>query len=141
MALATHVIGGLLGVASAAGTARVTRNVPAQHRPAFAAGGLTFAAAVYPLARKRWQADAAAAREVAGLLGFGAVSAVAGSRGARRLLAAAWASHALFDVFHDSGPDSRIPAWYPAACAGYDLAVAADLLGPIQHDERSSHSP
>ncbi|MDI9902860.1 hypothetical protein QM716_23675 [Rhodococcus sp. IEGM 1409] len=46
---------------------------------------------------------------------------------ARRLVAASWAVHPIFDLLHERGPDSRLPDWYPAICAGYDLGVAGLL--------------
>jgi hypothetical protein len=67
------------------------------------------------------------------LLAFGAVGAAAArgtSSNAARVVAAGWAAHALFDLVHDGGQHSRIPDWYPALCAGYDLSVAAILLRP-----------
>jgi hypothetical protein len=41
-----------------------------------------------------------------------------------RLLAAGWASHALFDAAH--GDDER-PRWYPVVCAGYDVVICGHL--------------
>jgi hypothetical protein len=46
----------------------------------------------------------------------------------RRLVAAGWLAHAVFDNVHDKGPTSRLPEEYPAACAGYDVALAGLLL-------------
>ena len=58
--------------------------------------------------------------------------AALGARGPRpranRLLAAGWASHALFDAVHGHDESSRLPRWYPAVCAGYDLVVCGHLL-------------
>ena len=44
-----------------------------------------------------------------------------------RIAAAGWASHALFDLAHRHSEGSRLPDWYPAVCAGYDLVVASHL--------------
>jgi hypothetical protein len=100
-------------------------------RLAYAGAGLAIAAAIYPLARSGWEPDDAVYRELAALGAFGALS-VAGARAAgpagSRLLAAGWLAHAVFDAAHDTGDDSRIPSWYPAVCAGYDVAMAAALL-------------
>ncbi|WP_462375148.1 hypothetical protein [Rhodococcus erythropolis] len=46
---------------------------------------------------------------------------------ARRLVAASSAVHPIFDLLHELGPESRLPDWYPAICAGYDLGVAGHL--------------
>ena len=103
-----------------------------RYRSAGSALGLAIAAAIYPLARGRWAAGAAPAREIAALLAFSALAASVARGDAnlrtRGALAAGWSAHAAFDMLHDSGDDSRIPAWYPALCAGYDLGVAGCLL-------------
>jgi hypothetical protein len=75
--------------------------------------------------------DGHVVREAAALVLFGAASATAARRsgaGGRRLLAAGWIAHAVFDAAHETGPDSRIPRWYPAFCAGYDGGTAVQLL-------------
>jgi hypothetical protein len=110
----------------------VTRFAAARRVPLFAVG-LVVAAAVYPLFRSSRPRSAPVVRELAALLAFGAVgtAAVRGrSSNAARVVAAGWAAHALFDLVHDGGRHSRIPDWYPAFCAGYDLGVAAILVRP-----------
>ena len=96
------------------------------------AGGLALAAVIYPAARARRSASLALLRELAALGGFGALSAAAvrnpETGSAAKWLAAGWAAHAAFDFAHDGGEGSLIPEWYPALCAGYDLATAARLL-------------
>ncbi len=98
--------------------------------------GLMVAAAVYPVARqgrtrlrhtvdvsiptREWSAVAATFAVFVGAL-------ILPSRSARRLVAASWAIHPIFDLLHERGPDSRLPDWYPAICAGYDLGVAGLL--------------
>lgn len=75
--------------------------------------------------------DGHATRELAALAAFGVAALLAARRSdlvARRTLAAGWLAHALFDAVHETGPASRIPAWYPAFCAGYDGGVAVGLL-------------
>ena len=125
------VLGAAVGVLAAVGVdAAIGRRAP-RHRVALHAAGLATAAAVYPVARSERPASVPVARELLALLGFGAVSAVAAreasGRGAR-LAAAGWLGHAVFDLVHHAGPHSRLPGWYPAFCAGYDVAVAATLL-------------
>jgi hypothetical protein len=122
--------GAALAVATDAGTRRVTHDsmiVPA------AAVGLVTAAAIYPAARAgRETSRGVVVRETAGLIGAGAVLAAAvakrGSATVKRAVAAGWLAHAVFDNLHDRGPTSRLPGWYPAACAGYDIALAGLLL-------------
>ena len=96
-----------------------------------AAAGLITAAAIYPLARRRLTADKALAREGAALVataGIAAASARLPNRAARVVLGLSWAAHALFDAKHETSGDSRLPSWYPALCAGYDLTYAARLI-------------
>jgi hypothetical protein len=120
------------GAAFAVGTDVLARRAsPQQLTPA--AVGLVGAAVVYPAARAgRPASRAVAARENIAVVSTAAVAAAAATRrdrtAARRLVAAGWASHALFDAVHDRGPSSRLPGWYPAVCAGYDLALAGLLL-------------
>lgn len=120
-----------VGAAGAFASDRLSRGVPPERRPAVSAAGLVLAAAIYPAARSSWSARAAAARELAALAAYGMFSFAAARRAspaATRLIAAGWASHALFDHAHEPGPGSRIPSYYPALCAGYDVGVAALLL-------------
>lgn len=127
----TIQIGGLLaGAALAAGNLRLTASQPPQRRTALWALALAAAAAVYPVARARWEADAAAARELLGLVVYSSIALTAvrhAPPAGARIAAAGWASHAAFDLVHRHSGGSRLPAWYPAACAGYDLVVAASL--------------
>jgi hypothetical protein len=100
-------------------------------RLAYASAGLGIAAAIYPAARSGWKPGGAVYRELGGLGAFCALSVVGArstSAAGSLLLASGWLGHAAFDVHHDSGPDSRIPSWYPAFCAGYDVGMAAGLL-------------
>ena len=100
------------------------------------AAGLVIAAAVYPVARqgqarqgrmadvsiptREWSAVAATF-----VVFVGALVLPPGT--ARRLVAASWAVHPIFDLLHERGPESRLPDWYPAICAGYDLGAAGLL--------------
>jgi hypothetical protein len=119
-------IGALAGI----GTDLLSENRPPKHRAMLFAGGLVAAAAIYPLARRKRSMGAPLVREIAGLVASGMVlsaAARATPKQARNVVAAGWAAHAAFDLVHDSGSDSLIPGWYPAMCAGYDLAVAGRL--------------
>ena len=91
----------------------------------------------------------ASARAFAGCAVAGAVTAasakapvrqggmLSGDGGRRAVIAAGWVAHAAFDHVHHAGPGGRLPKWYPALCAGYDIAFAAMLLrpNPSQVDE------
>jgi hypothetical protein len=121
----------VVGAAAGYGADGAIAHLAPRLRTAGAAAELVTAAAIYPLARRRLTADTAMAREAAGLAATTAVAALSrnlSSKGARRLLAAAWAGHALFDGVHSTTGGSRLPRWYPAACAGYDVALAARLV-------------
>jgi hypothetical protein len=43
------------------------------------------------------------------------------------LLVVGWAGHAAWDLLHPGGYAPYVPGWYPPACIGFDLAVAAYL--------------
>lgn len=125
-----HVAGLAAGATLAAGNLRLLASQPSARQTILWGVGLSVAAAVYPTARKQWKPDAAAAREVVGLLGYTAVAVAACRqlpRAGTRIAAAGWASHALFDLAHRRIEGSRLPDWYPAVCAGYDLVVASHL--------------
>jgi phage shock protein PspC (stress-responsive transcriptional regulator) len=129
--LGRDVAGVVAGAALAVGVDRLTLRLAPAHRVVLTAAGLAVAAAIYPAARTRRPFDAHHVR-VVGALGAYSAFVVAATRrdpaARRRLVAAGWASHAAFDAVHDSGEHSLIPAWYPAVCAGYDLATAGRLI-------------
>jgi hypothetical protein len=122
----------IVGLAIGAGRAYVAdaSSRVGDRRVLGAAIGLVAAAAVYPLARRRAGIDwleAAALMSASGL----ALSAVKrpGPR-SRVLLGLGWIGHALFDAtFRHDTTASRLPRWYPAFCAGFDLAYGAWLIG------------
>jgi hypothetical protein len=125
MAAAGLLAGAALGLASA----ELTSRIGGRKAVAGAGLGLVVAAAIYPAARRSLGSGGLGAE----LATLGATSAVAGTAlgaapaSGRRLVAVGWAAHALFDGLQGTSPDSRLPAWYPALCAGYDLAFAARL--------------
>ena len=129
-AIAVSAGGVIAGAGLAELATRGARRLPdEQHVPIYAAG-LAVAAAIYPAARRRWRVDRRSAAELLGLIGYGTASVLAARRPrprANRLLAAGWASHALFDAAHGHDEGSRLPRWYPALCAGYDLVVCGHL--------------
>jgi hypothetical protein len=125
-------VGAALAIATDLGSRKV---VPDAMTVPAAAAGLVTAAAIYPAARSgRTATRGVVVREAAALAGTGAVLVTALARHksvtAKRAVAAGWLAHALFDNLHDRGPASRLPGWYPAACAGYDVALAALVLRP-----------
>jgi hypothetical protein len=108
------------------------RRLPAHVVPA-AAAGLVTAAVIYPAARVGRAVDADVARRerlsVMATSGVLALAAIRGSSGrVRSIVASGWLAHAAFDQVHDKGATSRLPEWYPAVCAGYDIAIAGLLL-------------
>lgn len=119
-------VGALLGVATCA----AVRRVAPQSSTRLLALTLVPVALVYPAARRSTSgAGAATMREAAGVAAM-ALTAVAATRTERPgpVAAIGWLAHAGFDLWHDAGHGSLIPGWYPAFCAGYDVAVAADLV-------------
>lgn len=103
---------------------------------ALSAAFLVVAAATYLAADPRGAEGAARRREAAAVgatVVTGLASALVSRRAARRVLAAGWLSHAAFDAVHHRNDSSHLPSWYPAVCAGFDLAVA----GLLARDARS----
>ena len=95
-----------------------------------AGASLVTAAVIYPAARRDHGLSGALVVEAGVVLATTALAAVAAGGSpatGRRLLAVGWASHALFDLGQGPSADSRLPSWYPAVCAGYDLAFAARI--------------
>ena len=126
-----NAVSAAIGAAAGIGTDLATEKQAPRQRALVLAGGLITAAAIYPLARRDRRLGWPLAREIAGMVAAGAVAATAARStptAARNLVAAGWAAHAFFDMVHDGGDDSLIPSWYPAMCAGYDLAVASRLV-------------
>jgi hypothetical protein len=86
---------------------------------------------VYPAARTdRWVLGGPQQHE---WLAVGATAVLAGAtwgipKPARRVVAIGWAAHAAFDLLHEGGTDTRLPRWYPALCAGFDLVLAERLV-------------
>jgi hypothetical protein len=88
------------------------------------------AAVIYPAARRDFGPSRELAVETGVVLATTALTAAAvraDSATGRRVVAAGWASHALFDFAQGPSNDSRLPAWYAPLCAGFDFAYAARL--------------
>jgi hypothetical protein len=121
-----HIVAAALGATAAVGADVVTTRVQPKRRTEASAAGLVTAAAIYSLARRRSFGNG---REkitlVAALALVGA--ALGQPEKARLIVAGGWLAHAGFDAAFTSRDDSRIPSWYPAMCAGYDVAAAARL--------------
>lgn len=140
--LPTRLVALAVGAASAVAVEQVTMRVLPAHRADLGAVGLITAAGIYPAARRRKWIGMASIRELAGVAaatGLTAASAKApvrqagmlsGDGGRRAVIAAGWVAHAAFDHFHHAGSGGRLPKWYPALCAGYDIAFAAMLMRP-----------
>lgn len=92
--------------------------------------GLVAAALIYPAARREHPGDRAQLIEGASVVAASALAAVTAScppATGRRIVAAGWAAHAIFDVAQGASYDSRLPDWYALLCAGFDVAFAALL--------------
>jgi hypothetical protein len=129
-AIARSTGGALLGVGLGELTARGIRRFAPQQQVVLYAAGLAISAAIYPASRRRWRLDRSSAGELVSLVGYGTASVAAARRPrpqAPRLLAAGWASHALFDAAHGHDEGSRLPRWYPTFCAVYDLVLCGHL--------------
>lgn len=115
-----------LGAALGAAVGEVTARLPERGSALASGAGLIAAAAIYPLSRR--EGGAGLALEVAVLTAAAGLLAATTLRPewkpARRVLAAGWAAHAAFDFGRGATGDSRLPGWYPAVCAGYDVAYA-----------------
>lgn len=130
---AVDVVAVAVGAASGLAIENAARKYFPNARTNLGAAGLMTAAAIYPATRKGSRVSLASAREVAAVAATTGLITKAHGRGgmtARALIAGGWAAHALFDAQHTLGPGGRLPRWYPALCAGYDLAFAAALLRP-----------
>lgn len=92
---------------------------------------LVGAAVIYPLADRTptRMAGPGELGAVVATLGVAIGAATLKDRSARALVAAGWCLHALFDQRHSSST-SRLPSWYPALCAGFDVAMATQLRRP-----------
>jgi hypothetical protein len=115
------------GGAGAVGFDRLVRRFTPRHTTSIAALTLVAAAAAYPALRSSGFRSASGIREVVALGVYGALGLTAARKPTSplgRAVAGAWMSHALFDIVHDKGHDSRIPDWYPACCAGFDVGLA-----------------
>ena len=125
-----QILGALAGAIGGWATAAYARKTLGDSADRVAAMTLVPVALIYPAARRSFGDRPAVAREVAGVLATGALAVMAArsSKSVRNLAVAGWLAHAGFDLVHDRGPDSRLPDWYPAACAGYDAAYAVTLL-------------
>lgn len=122
-----NVVAAVLGAGAALAIGATGEKVAPGRRTELAGVGLLTAAAIYPAARRRSFGDL---KEKAVLVAACGVVVGAGVRGGRRgraLVAGGWFAHAGFDAAFTPHRASRIPSWYPAMCAGYDVALAARL--------------
>jgi hypothetical protein len=139
LGLPTRLAAVAVGAASAVAVERATVRLFPAYRADLGAVGLITAAGIYPAARRRRWLGLASVRELAGVAVAGALTAASAKAppgrdgddtGRRAVIAAGWVAHAAFDHFHHAGSGGRLPRWYPALCAGYDIAFAAMLMRP-----------
>jgi hypothetical protein len=120
----------LVGLGAAVLTILVGALLPLDAALAFVAVLLGVTAGVYlGFAVRTGDAGIAVAEGlgVAVFLALGTAALVA--RHGAGLVAAGFGLHALWDLAHRPGPlDAGEPAWYAAACVGYDVALAAFIL-------------
>jgi len=118
------------GAAFGVGSGELTRRVGSRQALIAGALGLVTAAVIYPAARRSFGTGGVAAElgAVAATTGLGLAASRLDSAIGRQLVAAGWAAHVLFDTLQGPSEDSRLPDWYPALCAGYDVAYAAQLV-------------
>lgn len=130
MAPVRDAFGVALGAALGYGVGEVTRRLSSRQGLVFGAVGLVTAAVIYPAARRSIGTGGVLAEVavVAATTGVGAAAMQMEDAPGRRLVAAGWASHVLFDTLQGASEDSRLPGLYPALCAGYDIAYAAQLV-------------
>jgi hypothetical protein len=129
---AKDVLAATAGVAGAIATDRAASTRGRRERVVALGLGLAGAAAVYPLARTGLSDRRAAAGEVVALASYGAAGVLAARRAGtdgHLIAGAGWLLHAVFDLVQGEGEESRLPGWYPALCAGFDVAVAGLLAG------------
>lgn len=134
------VIAMLAGVAAGLVLARAIATRPLTQRASPVALGLVVAASIYVgfgLADGWWPH---AAVQVLGGLPF---VALAGARPkALGALGVGWIVHGAWDVAHGIGVvGTRIPPWYPWACAGVDLAVGWAAVVWARADGRHDGGP
>jgi len=114
----------------------ISRRV-ADRRVLWAAVGLVVAALVYPMTRRRPGLDPSEGWTVLSACVIAALSVGCPERSARSLLGVSWMCHALFDLAFGHGSSTwRLPRWYPALCAGFDVAYGARLLRVSRGPER-----
>lgn len=117
--LVTAVLGALLGLAFVALARRAGRRADA-----LLGAGLVGAAVLYPLMGLPAHALGELPVELAGVAAFTA-AALLGASLSLWFLALGWGAHALWDLALPSVTDTAyVPAWYAAACLGFDVAVA-----------------
>jgi hypothetical protein len=125
----SNLCGLSVGVGSGLLTDLLISRRMADWRVLWAAVGLVVAALVYPLRRRRPGLDPSEAWTVLSELVIASVSVACPERLARSMLGVGWMCHALFDLACGHGSSMwRLPRWYPALCAGFDVAYGARLL-------------
>jgi len=99
--------------------------------------GLIVAAAIYVVFAAVAGDVRAVLVEIVGLGAFAAI-AIIGIRRSANILALGWVAHVAWDVlFHSMTHSGYAPWWYPAACIGFDLVVATDVLRTKNQEPRT----
>jgi hypothetical protein len=118
----------LIGAAAGVAFIAVSRTFARFERALFA-GGLLVAAIAYFGYGIVARPASELVFELAGSALFAALGAL-GHVSSMWFLATGWAAHAGWDLIVPTFADvSYMPTWYAAACVGFDVAVAAYLVG------------
>ena len=129
--LGAFVAGALTTLVSRQGVRRGVR---------FWALGLVIAAVIYIGFALRAPASSMLEVEAAGV-GIYGVLALLGAMRSPWYLAVGWLAHIAWDIFQPAYAREFVPAWYPPACAGFDLVVAVWLARAIRNAANTFTTP
>ena len=102
--------------------------------------GLFFAALIYVGFAAFGQNTEWIKIELLGVLIYGAFAWLAVKKSVL-FLSAGWGLHVLWDILlHPGGHPGYVPNWYPGACLGFDIVIAAFFVGYYM-DKKKMLSP
>lgn len=65
-------------------------------------------------------------------IGIGILCYRRGFKASGFLVAALWALHAAYDVYHPMlVANAGVPGWYPVLCLGFDILIVSYLIGQV----------
>lgn len=130
-----HRVAALIGVAIALIDDSIVRTLWPHRVIAFHSVALVVAGITYPAFRRSDFGAKTARKELVQAGSYGTIGVIAAIRNTPRagqVAALTWITHAVFDISHTTGPQSNLPQWYPAYCAGFDIALALRMLHGIR---------